>query len=108
MSTMGPDMNLAGDERGMVLPLVMLGTLILGALVTGLLTVGAVEVQVASNHLRATQAHFLAEAGLEDAFNYFRANPGEVDSAPGNLAPLTALAGPGENLSGSGTYSVRH
>lgn len=62
------------NERGVALPLALMAFVVLGAFSAALLAVGSSEVQIASNHLGATQANFLAEAGLEDAFNTLRTN----------------------------------
>jgi hypothetical protein len=58
--------------------------------------------------VRGTQAHFLAEAGLEDAFDHLRANPARFTSPPATLTPLTGLSGPGPRFAAVGTYAVRY
>src|SRR5262245_47243856 len=57
------------DQRGMALPLTLIIIMILGAIGVGLLTVGGMEPQIAQNSLDSTRARFVAEAGIEWAFN---------------------------------------
>ncbi|MFQ5830041.1 MAG: hypothetical protein ACE5JD_12930 [Candidatus Methylomirabilia bacterium] len=96
------------DERGVVLILVLMALVVLGALSATLLTIGRTEVQIAANHLRSTRAHFLAEAGVEDAFNAFRTTSSLVSSAPGTLTAVPGLAGPGPTLAAVGSYTVQY
>jgi len=92
----------------MALPLALMALVVLGAVSAALLTIGGSEVQVASNFLRGTQAHFLAEAGLEDAFNWFRSDTSRISGAPSSLETITGLAGPGSTLSAYGSYGVKY
>ncbi|MEX2222077.1 MAG: pilus assembly PilX N-terminal domain-containing protein [Candidatus Rokuibacteriota bacterium] len=55
------------DQRGAVLPLVMLILLVLSVALIGLSTLTGQEPLIASNHVMAVQAQALAEAGLERA-----------------------------------------
>lgn len=99
------------DERGVILPLVLLFLLILVPLTSALLMSSGSEVTAAMNLLRGVQAQYLAEAGLQDAFNAFRATPALITGAPENLTLLTAangLAGPGASLAAFGGYTVRY
>lgn len=96
------------EESGVVLPMTLMFLMILSTLAAALLTVGSLEVQTASNHLRATQALFVAEAGLEDAFNAFRTDSTRVTAATSGLTVVPGLAGPGANLAAFGTYAVTY
>jgi hypothetical protein len=74
---------------------------VLGALSAAILSVGSSEVQIASNHLRNTQAQFLAEAGLEHAFNTLRITPSFMTSANANLQTIaynTQFGGVGSSV----------
>lgn len=90
-----------GDDRGLILPLALLVTVILGILAAAILSIGGSEAQIASNHLRAIQADFLAEAGLEHAFNWLLADTGRMTNptpisgqlATGNYNVLYQAAG---------------
>lgn len=95
-----------GDNRGLILPLALLVFVILGALAAAILSTGGSEAQIASNHLHAVQAEFLAEAGLEHAFNTLRtAAVGTLTATA--LAPITGIE---DNLAvgGVGNYTVRY
>lgn len=94
------------DERGMALPLALLVLLVLVAQSSALLTIGSSEVQITANLRASTQAHFLAEAGVEDAFNTFRTTPALITSAPAQLGPLL-LSGSG-TVGSFGSYSVQY
>jgi len=58
---------LSTDERGAALPMAMLVLLILSTLIVGFSALSASEPAIAANQLTASQARFLAEAGLERA-----------------------------------------
>jgi Tfp pilus assembly protein PilX len=96
------------DQRGMVLPLTLMFVVILTTLSVALLTVGGQESVIAANHLKGVHALFLAEAGLEDAFNAFRNNTALLTtSVPSSLTTLS-VSGPGTTLSAYGGYSVQY
>jgi len=89
------------NERGVALPLALMAFVVLGALSAALLSVGSSEVQIASNHLRDTQARFLAEAGLEHSFNTLRITPSLMTSANANLQTIaynTQFGGVGSSV----------
>lgn len=96
------------DDRGVAFPLALMALVVLVTLSAALLAVGSSEVQISYNHLRGTQAHFLTEAGLEDAFNSFRDNPTLVSTAPATLTAVPGLSGPGTTLQGLGSYTVQY
>jgi hypothetical protein len=96
------------NQRGVVLPITLMFLLVLTTLSMGLLTVGGHEVQIAGNHARGLHALFLAEAGLEDAFNRFRNDTTLLLTASSSLTTLTGLSGPGSTLSAYGGYSVQY
>lgn len=69
----------------------------------------AADPQIAANLLRGTQASYLAEAGLEDAFNVFRVTPSLLStSVPTAWTAVPGLAGPGAALAGVGGYTVQY
>lgn len=98
------------DDRGVALPLALMALMVLGALSAALLTIGGSEVQISYNHLRGTQAQFTAEAGLEDVFNFYRADTSKLPSFTATAADTCAtitLSGPGTTLTTDyGSYSV--
>lgn len=96
------------DQRGMVLPLTLMFVIILTTLSVALLTVGGHETLVAANHLKGVHALFLAEAGLEDAFNTLRNDTTKITSATSSLATLTGTSGPGSSLTAYGGYTVQY
>lgn len=91
-----------GDDQGLVLPLTLMAFLVLGVLAAALLSIGSSEIQIASNHLRNTQAQFLAEAGLEHAYNTLRTTPNLVTTATAALQNIVSLA----QLGSMGNYDV--
>jgi len=98
------------DERGVVLPLTMLILVVLAALATALLGIGSSEVFIAGNHVRATQALFTAEAGLEHALDVFRTTPALVTAATA-ITTLTAVPGlpsSGTKVGAVGSYVVQY
>lgn len=97
-----------GDERGFVLPLALIVLIVLASLTGALLAVGSTESQVSSNHLRGTQAYFLAEAGLEDALNTLRDSAVTITSAPATLTSLPGLSGASPTLAAFGSYTVEY
>jgi len=77
---------------------------VLGALSAALLSVGSSEVQIAGNHLHGTKAQYLAEAGLEHAFNTLRTTPSYMTSANATLQSIIATT----QLGGAGSYTVQY
>lgn len=96
-----------GDDRGLILPLTLLVMVILSALAFAILSIGGSEAQIASNHLRAIQAQFLAEAGLEHAFNELRTTPIDVTNAPAALQNVPNIPA-NSPLGGVGNYTVQY
>ncbi|MDE2060722.1 MAG: hypothetical protein KGL31_12825 [candidate division NC10 bacterium] len=96
------------DNRGLILPLALMAFVVLGALAAAILSIGGSEAQIASNHLRAVQAGFLAEAGLEHAFNTLynstQTPPNLVTTAYATLQPLVSNS----SLGGAGSYIVQY
>ena len=76
-------------------------------LTVALRNTGTDEVQVTQNHLRATQAQLLAEAGLEAAYTKLRQDSALVVNAPASKTTL-ALAAPGVTLAAAGSYTVQY
>ena len=100
-----------GDNRGVALPLALMAFVVLGALSAALLSVGSSEVQIASNHLRGTQAFFLAEAGLEHAFNrvnvLWNTSRASLPTNVGSPQPVPGI--PADTpLGGAGNYTVQY
>lgn len=97
-----------GDDRGLILPLALMAFVVLGALAAAILSIGGSEAQIASNHLRAVQAQFLAEAGLEHAFNTLynstQTPPNLVTNASANLQNIVSNS----SLGGAGSYAVQY
>lgn len=100
--------RVARDERGVVLPLALIVLLVLAAHSALLLASARSELGIAANHLESTRAHYLAEAGLEDAFAALRVAPERLAAAPSSLVALADLAGPGPALGRLGGYAVRY
>ena len=105
---------IARDERGIAVVVAMVALLALSALVMAFLSMSAFEPQISANLAAGTQARYLAEAGVEAAFDNL-ANTADWDTAlltatctTGALAPntLLAMAIPGKTTA-SGTYTVR-
>ena len=101
------------DERGVAVVVAMVALLALTALVVAFLAVSAFEPQISANLAAGAQARYMAEAGIEAAFDGL-ANTADWDTAlvgatcaAGVAAPATALnsALPGLTAA-SGTYSV--
>jgi len=93
------------NDRGLILPLALMALVVLGALAAAILSIGGSEAQIASNHLRAVQAGFLAEAGLEHAFNTLRTTPNLVVNAPVNRQAIPGIAD-NTALGGAGSYTL--
>jgi hypothetical protein len=96
--------RLKQNDRGLILPLALMAFVVLGALAAAILSTGGSEVQIASNHLRAIQAQFLAEAGLEHTFNTLRTTPNLVTIANATLQNIV----PTTQLGGAGSYAVQY
>lgn len=96
------------DQRGVALPLALMALVSLGGLAAALLAIGSSEVLIATNHQQTVQTLFLAEAGVEDAFNVFRNTPNLVTNAPASLTAVPGLAGPGAALTPLGGYTVQY
>jgi Tfp pilus assembly protein PilX len=63
-------------KRGVVLIMVVFVVALLGAIVTGMLQIHTEDIQVMRNHIRATEALAVAEAGLNDALAQLRVQAG--------------------------------
>lgn len=105
---------IARDERGIAVVVAMVALLALSALVMAFLSMSAFEPQISANLAAGTQARYLAEAGVEAAFDNL-ANTADWDTAlvgatcaVGALAPNTTqgMAIPGLTVA-SGNYTVR-
>ncbi|MBI4560959.1 MAG: hypothetical protein HY724_02860, partial [Candidatus Rokubacteria bacterium] len=97
--------------QGIALPLVLMALLLLSTLALALLSLSTFESQVSKNLAAAEQARFVAEAGIEWAFNTLHASLDWdsflVGSDPARGAILVAdSAIPGQSAS-QGTYTVR-
>jgi hypothetical protein len=105
--------RLAEDERGVALVATLIALLILSGLALALLSVAGFEPQISSNHSHTVRARYVAEAGIEYAYDTLAAN---IDAWDGYLAGATCelgaiLGAPSSNLPGlgsaHGTFSVR-
>jgi hypothetical protein len=111
-----PVREIVRDEQGVAVILAVLVLLALTALVAAFLAVSAFEPQISANLAAATQARYVAEAGIEAAFDGLANNPnwslalaGSSCSANGGvLAPGTSMSAtlPGLTVS-AGRYTVR-
>jgi hypothetical protein len=105
------------DERGMAVVLGLVALLTLTALVLASLSVSAFEPQIAANLVAATQARYLAEAGVEAAFdglastaNWSTAIAAATGAtcATGAIAPHTTAGSAIPGLTATaGTFTVR-
>src|SRR5262245_33207507 len=98
--------RLVHDERGVALVLGLAILLILTGLVLALLSVSGFEPQISSNHARAVRARYVAEAGIEYAYDTLATN---LDAWDGYLAGATCAQGAilGTAAIGHGTFTVR-
>jgi Tfp pilus assembly protein PilX len=104
------------DEGGVAIVLAMVVLLALSTLVVAFLAVSAFEPQISANLTAATQARYVAEAGIEAAFDYLAINTdwsaalaaAGATCATGGVVPTTTQnnALPGLNAT-SGTFTVR-
>lgn len=108
MSRLSRPVGWVRDDRGVALPLALMAFVVLVALSAALLAVGSSEVQIAANHLRNTQAQFLAEAGLEHAFTTLRTTPSLMASANATLQNVAANSQLGGAGSAIGSYNVQY
>jgi Tfp pilus assembly protein PilX len=97
--------------RGIVLPLVLLVLMLMSVLALVLLSMSAFDPLISRNLAAAEQARFLAEAGLEWAFNTLRAsaewNAFLAGADPIRGAVLAADAALPARPASEGTYTVR-
>jgi len=63
-------------ERGAALVLALMILLGLTAITLGLLSIGALEPQISRNHVDVVRARYLAEAGIDHAYDTLAANAG--------------------------------
>jgi len=66
----------ATDDRGAALVLALMVLVGLSAVVLALLSLGAVEPQISRNHVDLIRSRYLAEAGIEYAYDTLAANAG--------------------------------
>jgi Tfp pilus assembly protein PilX len=106
--------HIARDQRGIALVLALVALLALTALALSFLSVSAFEPQIAANLVGATQARYLAEAGVEAAFDGLARTPdwssalAGATCVTGAIAPHTAAASTLPGLAaGSGSFTAR-
>jgi Tfp pilus assembly protein PilX len=106
---------IARDEQGIAVVLGLVALLALTALVLAFLSISSFEPQIAANLTSATQARYLAEAGIEKAFDGLAATTdwstaltgAAADCSTGVVAPGTTSGATLSTLtSASGTYTV--
>ncbi|MBI2218345.1 MAG: hypothetical protein HYU51_13720 [Candidatus Rokubacteria bacterium] len=94
-------------EDGIALPMALIVLVVLSTLAAAVLAVGSSETNISTNHRRAAEALYLAEAGLEAAFAAINADTSLLTSAPSMLATL-AVTAPAAMLATQGTYAVQY
>jgi Tfp pilus assembly protein PilX len=105
--------RLVDDERGVALALGLAILLLLTGLVLALLSVSGFEPQIASNHARAVRARYVAEAGVEYAYDTLATNLEAWDAflAGATCGQGAILGTPAASLPGfgsvHGTFTVR-
>src|SRR5262245_44216483 len=86
------------DQRGIALPMAMLTLLALTTLSLAFVALAQTEPTIAANHLRASQAHAMAESAIERAVWALThaLEPGGIGGTgtPPNVAPATAASSP--------------
>lgn len=98
------------NERGMVLPVTLMILLLLTSLAVGLVALGQMEPQISRNVGDGARARFVAEAGLEVAYNSLAstANWNTLLATADANGVLLANASPMPGLTGAyGIYTVR-
>jgi Tfp pilus assembly protein PilX len=78
------------DRRGAALVLALMVLVGLTAIMLALLSIGAIEPQISRNHVDLIQARYLAEAGVEHAYDTLAVNAGAWGEY---LAGATCTAG---------------
>jgi Tfp pilus assembly protein PilX len=63
---------LKNREKGFILVLTLLVSLILAALVAGFASISSVDLDLVKNHMYSLKAYYIAEAGVADAMNQMR------------------------------------
>ena len=87
--------RIARDERGIALVVALVAMLTLSALVLAFLAMSAFEPQISANLAAGTQARYVAEAGIEAAFDGLALTPDwntalvGATCATGAIAPTT-------------------
>ncbi len=84
-NTKKPRINRHTDQRGIILVVALMVTLILALLGTAFLTTSGTEHQIAKNDQEIVQALYVAEGGLQTALNQM--NLTLVPSTPGTIGP---------------------
>jgi hypothetical protein len=80
-------------QRGVALPMALLGLLLLSALIVAFAMLSASEPVLANNQLQVAQARAMAESGVERAIwalNQGLSNPGDTNAIPNPLVTPTA------------------
>ena len=104
------------DEGGVAIVLAMVVLLALSTLVVAFLAVSAFEPQISANLTSGTQARYVAEAGIEAAFDYLANNTdwsvvlaaAGATCATGGIVPTTTANNALPGLTSvSGTFTVR-
>ncbi|MGH7278296.1 MAG: PilX N-terminal domain-containing pilus assembly protein, partial [Candidatus Rokuibacteriota bacterium] len=87
------------NERGVALPMALICLLVLSGLALAFLTVSAFEPQISENHESGTQARYVAEAGIEWAFDHLVVNAATWNTL---LATGGGVIADGQTLPGLG------
>ncbi|PYN20922.1 MAG: hypothetical protein DMD99_21165 [Candidatus Rokuibacteriota bacterium] len=105
--------RLVDNERGVALVLALMVLLILSGLVLALLSASGFEPQISRNHYDTVRARYVAEAGIEYAYDTLATNTGSWNNylAGATCAQGAILGTPNSNLPGlgsaHGTFTVR-
>ncbi len=63
-----------GREKGFILVLTLLVSLIIATLVIAFLSMSSIDLDLVKNHMYSLKAYYIAEAGVADAINQIRLN----------------------------------
>lgn len=91
------------SERGAALPMALFAMVGLTALALSVLTMSGLDPQIARNHVDLLRARYLAEAGLEYAFDHLASTVGSWDTILGGATCATGAVLAESPLPGTGT-----
>lgn len=106
---MNPRISAVRNEKGVALPLALFALVLLSSLLLAFLSMGGMEPTVAANLTDLARARYVAEAGIEWAFDQFVLNPnwnGILATNNGVMTPVGGQTLPGLS-STFGTFSAQ-